>query len=99
MIFLLESLSYKVRDDLTADSSAIECLCAKVFNRNLESIVLNLIYRLPNGDPNKLENHFKNIPSKWKITNKELLLLGDLNINVLEINESKMVQSFVNLMF
>ena len=55
--------------------------------------------RYANGDPNELENHFKNILSKRKITNKELVLVGDFNINVLDFNESKMIQSFVNWMF
>ena len=95
-IFLLESLSYKIRDDLTVNSSAIECLC---FNKNSKSIVLNLTYRPSNGDPNELENHFKNIISKRETTNKELVLAGDFNINVPNLTESKMVQSFVNLMF
>ena len=60
---------------------------------------MNLTYRSPNGDPDELENHFKNILSKRKITNKELVLVGDFNINVLDFNESKMVEKFVNLMF
>ena len=99
-IFLLESLSYKVRDDLVVNSSAIECcLYVEVFSKNSKSNVLNLTYHPPNGDPNELENDFKNILSKLEITNKELVLVGDFNINVLDFNESKMVQSFVNLMF
>ena len=53
----------------------------------------------PHGDPNELENHFKEILSKREITNKELVLVGDFNFNVLDFNESKMVQNFVNLMF
>ena len=65
----------------------------------MKSIVLSLTYRPLNTDPNELENHFKNILSKREITNKKLVLTGDFNINVLDFNESKMVQSFVNLMF
>ena len=64
-IFLLESLSYKVRDELIVHSSAIESLCV---DENSKSIVLNLTYGPSNGDPNELENHFKNILSKRKIT-------------------------------
>ena len=41
-IFLLESLSYKVRDDLAVNSSAIECLYVELFNKNSKNIVLNL---------------------------------------------------------
>ena len=98
-IFLLESLSNKVRDDLAVNSSAIECLSVEVFHKNLESIVLNLTYRTPNGDPNELEHHFKNILSKREIINKELVLVEDSNINVFDFNERKMLQRFVNLMF
>ena len=98
-IFLLKSLSYKFRDDLAVNSSAIECLRVEVFNKNSKSIVLNLTYRPSNGDPNELENHFKNILLKREITNKELVLVGDFNINVFEFNESKMDQDFVDLMF
>ena len=57
---------------------------------------MNLPYRPPNGDPNEQENHFKNILLKWEIANKELVLVGDFNINVLDFKESKMVQNFVN---
>ena len=73
----------------------------EVFNKNSKSIVLNLTYRPLNGDPDELENHFKNILSKREITNKDyqFVLVGDFNINVFDFNESKMVQSFVNLMY
>ena len=98
-IYLLESLSYKVRDDLVVNSSAIECLCVEVFNKNSKSTVLTLTYWSPNCDPNEPENYFKNILPKWEITNKEFVLVKDYNINILDFNESKMVQSFVNLMF
>ena len=60
---------------------------------------MNLTYGPSNGDPNELENHFKNTLSKRKITNKDLVLVGDFNINVLDFNKSKMGQIFVNLMF
>ena len=67
--------------------------CVEVFNKSWKSIVLNLAYRPPNGDPNEIENHFKNILLKREITNKELLYTD------LYFNESKIFQNFVNLMF
>ena len=75
-------------------------VCALNFlNKNSKSIVLNLTYRPPNHDPNELENDFTNILSKREITNKELVLVGDVNTNVLDFNESKIVESFGTLMF
>ena len=72
-------------------------MCVEILNKNPKSIVLNLTYRPPNGDPNELENYFKNILSKREIINKELVFVGDFNINILDFNEGKTVQSFVNL--
>ena len=40
---------------------------------------MNLAYRPPNGDPNEIENQFKNILSKREITNKESVLVGDFD--------------------
>ena len=70
-------------------SSAIKCLSVEVFNKNSESIAFNLTYRPPNGDPNELENHFKNILSKQEIINKELVFVGDLILMSLTSMKSK----------
>ena len=70
-------------------SSAIKCLSVEVFNKNSESIAFNLTYWPPNGDPNELENHVKNILSKQEIINKELVLVGDLILMSLTSMKSK----------
>ena len=66
-VFLLEFLFHKVRDDLAVNSSSIECLCVEVFNKNSKSIVLNLIYQPPNGDPNELENNLEKLFQNGKL--------------------------------
>ena len=60
---------------------------------------MNLTYRPRNRDPKELENDFTNILSKREINNHELVLVEDVNINVLDFNESKIVESFGTLMF
>ena len=56
-------------------------------------------YRPPNGDSTLFEKHMKSILSKNKATKKEVILIGDFNINLLDFDKNKRVQSFVNLMF
>ena len=41
----------------------------------------------------------KNILSKNEATEKEVILIGNFNMNLLDFEEKKRVQSFVNLMF
>ena len=40
------------------------------FNKNSKNIDFNSTQQTQNGDLNELENHFKNILSKWETTNK-----------------------------
>ena len=45
------------------------------------------------------EKHMKSILSKNKATEKEVILIGDFNIYLLDFDKNKRVQSFLNLMF
>ena len=93
-----ETYSHKFRKDLQVNFKAFECLCVEVENKNSKNIVLNLVYRPPNGDHKELENYFKNSLSKREISHKDVILAGDFNINLLDFDTNKKVQNFVNLM-
>ena len=64
-----------------------------------KNIILNTIYRLPNGDMKQCETHFKNVFSKNGKNLKNIVLAGDLNINFLDFQTNKNVQDFLNLTF
>ena len=61
--------------------------------------MLNLAYRPPNGDRKEPENYFKNALSERDISQKDVILAGDFNIDLLDFDANKKVQNFVNLMF
>ena len=98
-IFLRNTLSYKIRSDLNMNSDAIECLCLEISTKTSKNLILSLNYRPPNGDSTLFEKHMKSILSKNKATKKEVILIGDFNMNLLDFDKNKRVQSFVNLMF
>ena len=62
-------------------------------------ISFNIVYRLPDGDLEVCENYFQSILGNNSIRTKSVILAGDFNINVLEFEQNKKVQNFVNLMF
>ena len=43
--------------------------------------------------------NMKSILSKNEATKKDVILIGDFNMNLLDFGKNKRVQSFVNLMF
>ena len=53
--------------------------------------MLNLVYRPPNGGHIELENYFKTSLSKREISQKDIILAGDFNINLLDFDANKKV--------
>ena len=74
-------------------------LSIEVSNKKCENIILNTIYRSPNGDIETCENYFKNLFAKNDTVNKYIVLAGNFNLNLLDFENNRKVQDFINLMF
>ena len=71
----------------------------EIINDYSKNIILNVVYRHPDGDLSITETFFRKILSENTKANKTLFLAGDFNINVLNYKNNKKVQNFVYLMF
>ena len=80
-------------------SDAIECLCIEILKKHSKTLILNLSYRSPQGDTTLFEKHLQDLLWRHDVCKKEVLMTGDFNINLLDFENNKKVQSFVNLMF
>ena len=98
-MFVHESLSFKRRQDLGINSEAMESFSIEILNKRFKNIILNTIYRPLNGDIETCENYFKNLFANNDTVNKHIILEGDFNLNVLDFENNKKVQNFINLMF
>ena len=78
---------------------AVESRSIEFLNKKCKNIILNTIYKPPNGDIETWENYFKNLYAKNAIVNKHIFLAGDFNLNALDFENNKKVQNFINLMF
>ena len=77
----------------------VEYLSIEILNKKWKNIILNTIYRAPNGDIGTCENYFKNLFAKNGTRIKHIVLAGNFNVNVLDFENNKKVQNFINLMF
>ena len=98
-VFVHESLSFKLREDLSINCDAIRSLSIVTSTTKFKNIILNTIYMSPNGDMKQCETHFKDIFLKNIKNLKNIVLAGDFNINFLDFETNKKVQDFLNLMF
>ena len=76
-----------------------QCLCTKILNKHSKKIILNLSYKPPQGGTTLFEKHLQDLLWRHDVCKKEVLITGDFNINLLDFENNKKVQSFVNLMF
>ena len=53
-------MSFKSRQDLGINSEVAESLSIEILNKKCKNVILNTIYRPPNGDIETCENYFKN---------------------------------------
>ena len=77
----------------------MKSLSIEILNKKCKNIILNTICRPPNGDIETCENYFKNLFAKNDTVNKHIVLAGDFNLNVLDFENNKKVENFINLMF
>ena len=75
----------------------MESLSISILNKKCKNIILNTIYRPPNGDIKICENHFKNLFAKNDTVNKHIVLAGDFNLNVLDFESNKRIENFTKL--
>ena len=86
-------------DDLSINCDDIESLSIEIVNDHTKNIIINVVYRPPDGDLSISETFFRNLFSENSNANKTLFLAGDFNVNVLDYANNKKVQNFVNLAF
>ena len=61
--------------------------------------IFNVVYRPPNGDAKISEQFCKDLFSNNSKNLKNTILAGDFNINALDYEQNKEVQSFFNLIY
>ena len=78
-IYVRDTLSYKDRYDLT-EKSSVEAVCIELVRKNAENVLCCCAYRPPKAKCNYY-NNMLDLLETMCLEKKELLLLGDLNID------------------
>ena len=91
--------SIKRQQVLGINSEAVKFISIEVLNKKCEKIILNTSYRSPNGDIETCENYFKYLFAKNDTVNEHIVLTGDFYLNVLDFEDNKKVQNFINFTF
>ena len=100
-MFLHNTLIYNVKSDLSINNGNIEALCIEIVNKNGKNIVINTRYRnlqeyIPNLKSIRKISHFTN---KAKNNGKDLHVVRDLNLNLLDHSTSSKLKDYLRIVF
>ena len=89
---ILESLYYKLRNDVTINSETIDSLSKEISNKKASNLIFNTIYRPRTGDIKISDPFCKDIFSKSQ--NMKHMFARDFRLNVLDCEYNGKVKSF-----
>ena len=94
-IFIHELIDFKERKDFSISKNDNEILSTEITNK----IILSSVYRPPDTSLKEFKNSLKPIFDDIRRNSKDLYLVGEFNINVLDSENNVKVKNFVNFAF
>ena len=90
LLYLHESLKYNSRNDLNIlKNKELESVFVEISNKNKNNLIVGCIYRHPCMDQSEfIIDYMTPLLQKLSQESKNVLLLGDFNINLLDYNNS-----------
>ena len=98
--YLDKNLKYKLRKDLNIyHKGMIESTFVEIINKNEKNMVAGCIYKHPKQTiPDFLDNRLLPLLEKLSNENKQILIMGDFNINLLNY-KNKNTANFLDTVF
>ena len=78
-------------------SNNLESIFIEIINTNNKNVLVGCVYGHPSMDPNEFNEHYSILNEKPLLEkNKEIILMGDFNINLLRYNEGHNSTDFLD---
>ena len=102
LIYVKNDIIYKVRNDLKIyQSEKLESVFIEIIKSNNRNIMVGCVYRHPSMEVNEFNSLFLNTLSENLLSekNKEIVLLGDFNIDLLKYEKDHNTADFLDQMY
>ena len=99
-LYFSVDLNYKLRNDLNFNNTGCaESLFIEITKSNGKNIVVGVVYRPPNSDVNDFIQDMDSLITKISRENKICYLMGDFNLNLLNCENHKLTNAFLDIMY
>ena len=100
LLYISQDLKYKNRSDLNiSQAKELESTFIEIENKNSKNTIVGCIYKHPNMSITEfISDFFEPLLTKMSFEKKEVMLLGDYNINLLNCDSDKNTSEFLELL-
>ena len=101
LLYIKKTVSYKLIPDLMIYKKRdLESVFIEIIQKNSKNMIVGCIYRHPRMQHNEFnEKYLKPFSEKLVSENKEVILLGDFNIDLLKCDSNKNVSDFLDIIY
>ena len=98
LLYIANHLSYKPRTDLNLNiPNQLESTFIEIINSRKSNIIVGCLYKHPSMDVSDFnKNYLNTLLDKLSIENKQVFLLGDFNVNLLNYNDHQPTNEFLD---
>ena len=97
-LYMKSGLTLIPRADLCKDSKDFESVWVEVENKDSKNYLFCFAYRHPSSTIDTFTEYLQDILSNSAVSNKQVSILGDFNINLLNYNSSTPITHYVNFL-
>ena len=101
LLYIRKAINYKLRPDLMIyKKREMESVFIEIIQKNSKNMVVGCIYRHPCMQHSEFNDEYlKPLSEKLISENKEVILLGDFNIDLLKSDSNKNVSDFLDIIY
>ena len=97
-LYVKSLLNHKPREDLSVCKDEFEMVGVEILNSKSKNIICCCVYRHPNTDAQEFVNFLDNLLQNLGKENKQIFLMGDFNLNLLNYENHSDTNDFINTM-
>ena len=98
-IYINNKYDYVIRSDLSKNTPEYDSLFIELKIRNRKSVVIGCLYRTPNTNAKPFIDSMNNYLDIMDTDNKDIYIMGDFNLNLLNADVHENTNTFLNVMF
>ena len=100
LLYIDKSIKYKLRKDLNIfEKKMIESTFIKILNKKQKNLIIGCVYKHPNHEVKDFtNNHMMPLLDRLSNENKDIMIMGDFNVNILNCNDDRNTSNFLDAM-